>query len=45
MERLLDEISFNAPEMGGAQVKINADYVRGKLKDLVEDQDLSRYIL
>jgi ATP-dependent HslUV protease ATP-binding subunit HslU len=45
MERLLDEISFDAPEMSGKSMVINAHYVREKLKDFVEDEDLSRYIL
>ena len=45
MEKLLDEISFDAPEMPGKSMVINAQYVRKKLKDFVEDEDLSRYIL
>lgn len=45
MERLLDEISFDAPEMSGKNLTIDARYVREKLKDFVEDEDLSRYIL
>ena len=45
MERLLDEISFDAPEMTGKKMVIDAKYVREKLKDFVEDEDLSRYIL
>ena len=45
MEKLLDEISFDAPEMGGNKIPIDAKYVREKLKDFVEDEDLSRYIL
>ncbi len=45
MERLLDEISFDAPEMGGNKISIDAKYVGEKLKDFVEDEDLSRYIL
>ena len=45
MERLLDEISFDAPEMAGKNMDIDAKYVREKLKDFVEDEDLSRYIL
>ena len=45
MERLLDEISFDAPEMAGNHMAIDANYVREKLKDFVEDEDLSRYIL
>jgi ATP-dependent HslUV protease ATP-binding subunit HslU len=45
MERLLDEISFDAPEMSGKSMVIDTKYVREKLKDFVEDEDLSRYIL
>jgi ATP-dependent HslUV protease ATP-binding subunit HslU len=45
MERLLDEISFEAPEMRGQDVVIDADYVAGQLDEIVEDEDLSRYIL
>jgi len=45
MERVLDEISFDAPERKGQQVNVDADYVRKMLTDIVKDQDLSRYIL
>ncbi len=45
MERVLDEVSFNAPDMTEKTVKIDADYVRKTLADIVKDQDLSRYIL
>ncbi len=45
LECLLDEVSFNASEMDGVTVKIDADEVRRKLDDIVEDEDLSRYIL
>ena len=45
MERLLDEISFEAPSMQGARVDINAAYVRERLQAIVKDEDLSRYIL
>ena len=45
MERLLEEISFRAPEMSGENVEIDAAYVRDRLSDIVEDLDLSRYIL
>jgi len=45
MERLLDEISFDAPEMSGKAMVIDARYVREKLKGFVEDEDLSRFIL
>jgi len=45
MERVLDELSFEAPEKKGQHVTIDADYVRKMLTDIVKDQDLSRYIL
>ena len=45
MERVLDELSFNAPEKKGQQITVDADYVRQMLTDIVKDQDLSRYIL
>ena len=45
MERLLDQISFDAPEMSGADVLIDAAHVRAKLDAVVKDDDLSRYIL
>jgi len=45
MEKLLDEVSFEAPQMEGARVVINASYVRERLTEVIKDQDLSRYIL
>jgi ATP-dependent HslUV protease ATP-binding subunit HslU len=45
MESLLDEVSFEAPEMRGQEVVINAEYVAEQLDEIVEDEDLSRYIL
>jgi ATP-dependent HslUV protease ATP-binding subunit HslU len=45
MESLLDDISFSAPEMQGQEVVIDADYVAEQLDEIVEDEDLSRYIL
>ena len=45
MERLLDEVSFDAPKLGGQTVAIDAAYVDGKLGDLSKNEDLSRYIL
>jgi ATP-dependent HslUV protease ATP-binding subunit HslU len=45
MEKLLDEISFNAPDSAGKNMVIDSRYVRERLKDFVEDEDLSRYIL
>jgi len=45
MERVLDEISFNAPDQGGTTVMIDAEYVKKHVGDLAADTDLSRYIL
>ena len=45
MEKLLDEISFGAPEMQGKEFIIDAHYVRSCLNPILEDEDLSRYIL
>jgi ATP-dependent HslUV protease ATP-binding subunit HslU len=45
MEKLLDEISFDAPEMSGKDMVIDVKYVQKRLKDFVQDEDLSRYIL
>ncbi len=45
MERVLDEISFEAPEKKGQQFVVDAAYVQKMLSEIVKDQDLSRYIL
>jgi ATP-dependent HslUV protease ATP-binding subunit HslU len=45
MERLLDEISFEGPELAEKSLTIDATYVRRKLADIVKNEDLSRYIL
>jgi len=45
LERLLDEISFDAPEKRGSTVAINAAYVRERLSEIMKSEDLSRYIL
>src|SRR5439155_19732535 len=45
VERLLEPLSFDAPEMGGSGVVIDAAHVREKLNDIVKNEDLSRYIL
>jgi len=45
MERLLDEISFDAPELGGQSVTIDEAYVERMLADIVKSDDLSRYVL
>ncbi len=45
MERLLEESSRTAPERPKATVTVDAGYVRERLGPILEDQDLSRYIL
>jgi ATP-dependent HslUV protease ATP-binding subunit HslU len=45
MEKLLDEISFEGPELAGRSVTIDDAYVRRMLDDIVKNEDLSRYIL
>ena len=45
LERLLDEVSFSAPEMHGKEVVIDAAYVRERLTPILKNEDLSRYIL
>jgi ATP-dependent HslUV protease ATP-binding subunit HslU len=45
LERVLEEISFQAPDMPGKVVTVDAGYVHARLADVVRDQDLSRYIL
>lgn len=45
MERLLEEISYQAPEMADQSVVVDAEYVDSHLKALADDEDLSRYIL
>ncbi len=45
MERLLEEISFEAPQLKEKKVTIDAKYVQDKLSGIVKDEDLSRYIL
>lgn len=45
MEKLVEDVSFDASDMGGAEVVINATYVQNKLQAIAKDEDLSRYIL
>ncbi len=45
MEKLVDEISFDAPDMSETEVTINKEYVNEKLDEILEDENLSRYIL
>lgn len=45
IEKVLEDISFEAPDIEEKSVVINSEYVKNKLKDIIQDQDLSRYIL
>ena len=45
LERVVEEISFQAPDMPGKAITIDAGYVQARLADVVKDEDLSRYIL
>ncbi|NLP37917.1 MAG: ATP-dependent protease ATPase subunit HslU [Firmicutes bacterium] len=45
LEKVLEELSFAAPEISGQEVTITAQYVRDKLQEIVQNRDLSRYIL
>ncbi len=45
MEKLLEEISFTAPDMAGKELMVDAEYVHARLADVLRDEDLSRYIL
>ena len=45
MEKLLEEISFTAPDLAGKELVIDAEYVQTRLADVLRDEDLSRYIL
>jgi ATP-dependent HslUV protease ATP-binding subunit HslU len=45
LERLLDQVSFDAPELAGQEIVVDAAMVRDRLSPILEDQDLSRFIL
>jgi ATP-dependent HslUV protease ATP-binding subunit HslU len=45
LEKLLEEVSFDGPDLKKKTIKVDAAYVRKQLADIVKDQDLSRYIL
>jgi ATP-dependent HslUV protease ATP-binding subunit HslU len=45
LEKLLDEVSFEAPDLKKKTIRIDAAYVQKMLAEIVKDQDLSRYIL
>ncbi len=45
LERMLEELSFEAADMGPSRVEINAAYVRERLEEVAKDEDLSKFIL
>jgi ATP-dependent HslUV protease ATP-binding subunit HslU len=45
MEKVMEEISFSAPDMKTKKIKIDKNYVQEQLKEIVKDEDLSRFIL
>ena len=45
LERLMEELAYEAPDKAGSTLTVDADYVDGKLKKLAGNEDLSRYIL
>ena len=45
MEKMLEDVSFDAPSMPGKEITVDAAYVQARLLDITRDQDLSRYIL
>jgi len=45
MEKMLEDVSFDAPSMPGKEITVDAAYVHARLSDIIRDQDLSRYIL
>ena len=45
MEQLLEKVSFEAPEMQGEKINVTPQYIQERLHDLLQNQDLSRYIL
>jgi len=45
MEKLFEELSFNAPELGGQQIVITEEYVKEQLKDSLNKYEVSKYIL
>jgi ATP-dependent HslUV protease ATP-binding subunit HslU len=45
MERVLEDISFDAPARTGTTITVDSQYVRERLKEILKDEDLSRFIL
>ncbi|MFH0795133.1 MAG: ATP-dependent protease ATPase subunit HslU [bacterium] len=45
LEKVLEDLSFNAPDLNGQKVVIDSKYVRDRVKDIIKDEDLSKFIL
>jgi ATP-dependent HslUV protease ATP-binding subunit HslU len=45
MEKLLEDASFDAPDLKDKDILVDAEYVQDKMKDIVKDEDLTKYIL
>lgn len=45
LEKILSDLSFEAPDKSGEKIEVDAEYVRDKIKDVQEDRDLTRYVL
>jgi ATP-dependent HslUV protease ATP-binding subunit HslU len=45
MEKVLEEVSFDAPDLAGQTITVDAAFVRARLDKVLADEDLSRYIL
>lgn len=45
LEKILEDISFNAPDTSEKEFKVDSDYIKNKISDIVKNRDLSRYIL
>ena len=44
-KKLLEDASFDAPDLNDKDIVVDAEYVRDKMKDIVKDEDLTKYIL
>ena len=45
LEKLLEELSYEAPDLAGSRIVFNRAEVESRLKDIIEDEDVSRYVL
>ena len=45
MERVFEELSFNAPDKSGTSIEVNSEFVESNIGDLSKSSDLSRYVL